>query len=202
MKNAFTYSKIKVLPLTHYDNGDAMGEDSVHVKYPNEILEITLSNGDTLVCERPDGRKVAFGLGEEGTAFEFVQEHQPKQSELQKIKDQIAELEYQIHEIKQKVVKSFKENFTLPELSHTHGIKVLEALDILIEAHEENQIDFVTWIERNVSSKSLFKGVEYFTKIANPTIKEGRDILGLDESTLKLSQLYAREIAKRKADQL
>jgi len=60
----------------------------------------------------------------------------------------------------------------------------------LIERQKFEDIGLIEWVEQNVSSKSLFKGVEFFQYSAEPTVEKAREILGLDESTAKFSQLY------------
>ena len=70
----------------------------------------------------------------------------------------------------------------------------------LCDLHEIGHVDMVLWIEKNISSKSLFKGVEYFNRVQAPTLKEAYSTLGLDYNTLRFAWLYKRDTDARKEE--
>ena len=112
-------------------------------------------------------------------------------SEFQKIKAQIDDLNTQIEVLKEKIVKEFiRKERTLPEISNWYAVNAIEVVDVLIERQAFEDIGLIEWIEQNVSSKSLFKGVEFFQHSPEPTVEKAREILGMDESTVKFSQAY------------
>ena len=100
----------------------------------------------------------------------------------------------------QTVKKMFTDNFTLPEIARVATLKVDTVVKYLCDLHEIGQVDMVPWIEKNISSKSLFKGVEYFTKVQSPTLKEANSTLGLDYNTLRFAWLYKRDTDARKEE--
>ncbi len=63
--------KIEILPMTHYLNGDKMGESAANVAYAGRQFE-AFSNGGAVWIDLPDGRSCYFGIGEEGQSFKFV----------------------------------------------------------------------------------------------------------------------------------
>ena len=123
-------------------------------------------------------------------------------SEFQKIKAQIDDLNTQIEVLKEKIIKEFiRKERTLPEFANWYAVNVIEVVDVLIERQAFEDIGFIEWIEQNVSSKSLFKGAEFFQYSPEPTVEKAREILGMDESTAKLSQVYHTHYYKQKAKQ-
>ncbi len=100
----------------------------------------------------------------------------------------------------QTVKKMFVENFTLPEIARVATLKVDTVVRYLCDLHEIGQVDMVPWIEKNISSKSLFKGVEYFSRVQAPTLREAYSTLGLDYNTLRFAWLYKRDTDARKEE--
>lgn len=123
-------------------------------------------------------------------------------SEFQKIKDQITDLNTQIEVLKEKIVKEFiRKDRTIPEIAHWYGVKHSEVIDVLIERQAFEDIGLIEWMEQNVSSKSLFRGIEFFQHYHTPTVETCMQVLGMDESTAKLSQVYHVHHYKQKAKQ-
>ncbi|HEX2901639.1 MAG TPA: RQC domain-containing protein [Bacteroidia bacterium] len=100
----------------------------------------------------------------------------------------------------QTVKKMFTDNFTLPEIARVASLKIDTVVRYLCNLHEIGQVDMVPWIEKNINSKSLFKGVEYFTRVQAPTLREGYATLGLDYNTLRFAYLYKRDTDARKEE--
>ena len=62
------------------------------------------------------------------------------------------------------------------------------------------EIDLRPWIEKNVDSKALYKGAEYFKKVSNPKVKEAFQVLGLDYETLNLCKMYVANVVSRQVE--
>jgi hypothetical protein len=91
-------------------------------------------------------------------------------------------------------VKSlFLLNLTLPEIAQQCGLAMSTVCGYLRDLHDANHVDLIPWIERNINSKSLFKGVEYFERVRKPGLKEAHLTLGLDYNTLLFCSLYAKD---------
>ncbi len=91
-------------------------------------------------------------------------------------------------------VKSlFQDNVTLPEIAEMCNLRLSTVCSYLRDLHKTNHVDLIPWIERNVNSKSLFKGVEYFERVRKPSLKEAHLTLGLDYNTLLFCSLYAQD---------
>jgi HRDC domain/RQC domain len=61
---------------------------------------------------------------------------------------------------------------------------------ILQDLHTDSEIDLRAWIEGQVGSKLLYKGVDYFRKAGDQTLNTAQKALGLDMASLVLSRLY------------
>jgi ATP-dependent DNA helicase RecQ len=98
------------------------------------------------------------------------------------------------------VKRMFQENLTLPEIAKAADLKLDTVVTYLCNLHEIGQVDLVPWIEQNINSKSLFKGVEYFQRVTSPSLKEAHVTLDLDYNTLKFAYLYKRDSDARKEE--
>ena len=78
----------------------------------------------------------------------------------------------------------------LPEIARRTRLSIDVVVDKMIEMHHAEIHDLVFWVEENVNSKALFKGVEYFKNVKRPTILECTSVLGLNEPTAKICQFY------------
>jgi ATP-dependent DNA helicase RecQ len=100
----------------------------------------------------------------------------------------------------QAVKTMFTDNLTLPEIAKAAALKVDTVVKYLCDLHEIGDVDMVPWIEKNINSKSLFKGVEYFNKVTEPSLAEGRAILGLDINVLRFAYLYKQDSDAKKEE--
>jgi HRDC domain/RQC domain len=92
-----------------------------------------------------------------------------------------------------KVKALFLENLTLPEIAQACNLQLGTVCHYLRNLHYANAVDLVPWIERNLNSKALFRGVEYFERVSRASLKEANLVLGLDFNTLQFCLLYARD---------
>lgn len=124
-----------------------------------------------------------------------------KKTEIQKATAKIEALQNQVKAIKANIVKDFLTGaYLIPEIAPRNFSTIDEVLAVLIEDHYNDGIDLVPWIEKNINAKSLFKGCEYFSKIENPTIEQGRALLGLDENVLALCKLYVWDLQRKEPE--
>lgn len=78
----------------------------------------------------------------------------------------------------------------LQSISEMIGFDFARIERILQDLHADAEMDLRAWIEGQVSSKLLYKGVDYFRKANDQTINTAQKALGLDMPTLVLSRLY------------
>ena len=104
-----------------------------------------------------------------------------------------AELQAEL-ETRDSVLRMFMENVSIPEITNILGLTMTRTIDILIDLSAADKVDLIPWIERNINSKSLYKGVEYFTKVSRPSFEEAHMTIGLDYSTLKFCKVYAEQV--------
>ena len=94
----------------------------------------------------------------------------------------------------------FMQNVTLPEIAQVCDILIGTVCGYLRDLHEANLVDLIPWIERNINSKSLYAGVEYFERVRQPNLKEAYNTLGLDYNTLLFCRLYAKDKRMQRAE--
>ncbi len=60
--------------------------------------------------------------------------------------------------------------------------------------HIAGEIDIRPMIEKQLNSKDLYKGAEYFRSVSQPKLKEAFEVLGLNYDTLRLCKLYVSDV--------
>ncbi|RMG66641.1 MAG: hypothetical protein D6722_14610 [Bacteroidetes bacterium] len=92
------------------------------------------------------------------------------------------------------VQELFEAGFGIEEIAHRRDIKPQTVRDYLETLHRAGRLDLRPWIEEQVDSKDLHRGIEYFNSVETPRLKEAQELLGLDFDILKLCRLYVSEV--------
>lgn len=98
-----------------------------------------------------------------------------------------------------KIQQMFSEGYKIPTIAEALGIKISTVSEHLRELHAVGKVDLIPWIEKEVPSKELFKGVEYFKNVKNPTVKEAFETLGIAYETLHYCKLYVADFKRQEA---
>lgn len=98
------------------------------------------------------------------------------------------------------VQRMFTEGAKIEEISKQLGIQLTTVGEYLRQLHSVGKVDLIPWIEKEISSKELFKGTEYFKNVKNPSITEAFNTLGIGYDTLRFCKLYVADFKKEEAE--
>ncbi|MDX2250473.1 MAG: RQC domain-containing protein [Bacteroidia bacterium] len=102
----------------------------------------------------------------------------------------------QIHSPGYRQVKDlFQAGAGIEEIALKRAVRPDTIRQILQRLHQAGEINMKTWIEENISSEVLEKGVEYFRKSPDSRLKEAYENLGLDYGTLQMCKLYVADVS-------
>ncbi len=98
------------------------------------------------------------------------------------------------------IQKMFMEGFTVADIASHLGVKEATVSEKLRDLHSVGKVDLIPWIEKEINSKELFKGAEYFKNVKNPSVTEAFNTLGIDYETLRYCKLYVADFKKEEAE--
>ena len=84
----------------------------------------------------------------------------------------------------------WEKGYSLEEISKIKGITESSVVNYLERLHYAGEINLRPWIEKNVDSKDLFMGVEFFKQVKEPKLKQAYEATGLDYSVLRFCRMY------------
>lgn len=90
----------------------------------------------------------------------------------------------------QQTKELWEKGYSQEEISKIKGIKLESVHQYLERLHLAGEVDMRPWIEKNVDSKELFMGVEFFKQVENGRLKEAFEATGIDYQVLRLCKLY------------
>ena len=98
-----------------------------------------------------------------------------------------------------KIRELFEAEFSVEEIARRRNLRPATVRSYLADLYEAGMLDLKPWIEREVESTALHKGIEYFRSTQSPQIDEARQVLGYDFDVLRLCRAYASQAQEPEA---
>lgn len=90
----------------------------------------------------------------------------------------------------QQTKELFEAGKSMEEIARIKGVKPKTVQNYLEELHRCGEVDLLPWIEENIRTEDLSKGVEYFKETGGTGLRAAYEALGLDYNTLRFCRLY------------
>lgn len=90
-----------------------------------------------------------------------------------------------------KVKELFESGVEIGEIAQREKIKETTIYWMLENLHLAGHINLSIWIEDQIDSKLLHRGVDYFKQAKNNRLTDAHDVLGIDYPTLRMCRVYA-----------
>lgn len=91
-----------------------------------------------------------------------------------------------------KLKELFEAGTDIVEIGRLQKLKQNTLYWMLENLHLAGHLDLTSWIEEQVDSKLLDRGVDYFKQAQNARLTDAHDVLGMDYPTLRLCRVYSR----------
>ncbi|MEL6673831.1 MAG: HRDC domain-containing protein [Bacteroidota bacterium] len=91
-----------------------------------------------------------------------------------------------------KVKELFESGFELQEIAQRRNLQPNTVSEYLRNLARAGELDLKNWIEKQVESKALHRGAEYFRQAERPRLTEAHQVLGLDYDVLEWCRVYAQ----------
>lgn len=91
-----------------------------------------------------------------------------------------------------KLKELFEAGTEVLEIARMQNLKQNTMYWMLENLHLAGHLDLTTWIEEQLDSKVLHRGVDYFKQAKNSRLTDAHDVLGMDYPTLRMCRVYAR----------
>lgn len=91
-----------------------------------------------------------------------------------------------------KLKELFEAGTEIMEIARIQNLKENTMYWMLENLHLAGHLDLTNWIEEQLDSKVLHRGVDYFKQAKNSRLTDAHDVLGMDYPTLRMCRVYAR----------
>ena len=111
-----------------------------------------------------------------------------------KLKERVTQKKYQY------VKRQLLQDRSVTEIAKLMGLTPATIYRYMGDLADAEEFNFEDWVESNVDSKKLHKGMDFFRRVKNPTLKSAFESLGIDYNTLHLCKMYVSRYSQHRTE--